>query len=134
MSAAGKQDPKALSRVYLRWTPHPVIVTVRDNGDYIRVLLYSYYTTITGWGVLLRYTGIAGVPDCFNSLVLLALLTLHVGSQPRWNMDIAGASEEGLPLLPCNITHQNVIAVYSMRPRGIANVMKLAYISLAGDF
>ena len=25
-----------------------------DNRDYVRVLLYSYYTTITGWGVLLR--------------------------------------------------------------------------------
>ena len=34
-------------------TPHPVIVTIRDNKDYIRVLLYSSYTTITGWGVLL---------------------------------------------------------------------------------
>ena len=34
--------------------PHPVIVTIRDSRDYIRVLLYSY-TTITGWGVLLRY-------------------------------------------------------------------------------
>ena len=38
-----------------RWTPHAVIVTMRDNRDYIRVLLYSYYTTITGWGVLLRH-------------------------------------------------------------------------------
>ena len=35
---------------YFRWTPHPAIVTIRDNRDYIRVLLYSYYTTITGWG------------------------------------------------------------------------------------
>ena len=34
---------------------HPVIVTIRDNRDYIRVLLYSYYTTIAGWGVLLVY-------------------------------------------------------------------------------
>ena len=25
----------------VRWTPHPVIVTIRDNRDYIRVLLYS---------------------------------------------------------------------------------------------
>ena len=41
--------------ICFRWTPHPVIVTIRDNRDYIRVLLYSYYTTITGWGVLLRY-------------------------------------------------------------------------------
>ena len=29
------------------------MVTIGDNRDYIRVLLYSYYTTITGWGVLL---------------------------------------------------------------------------------
>ena len=36
--------------------PHPVIVTIRDNKDCIRVLLYSYYTTITGWGVLLSST------------------------------------------------------------------------------
>ena len=31
-------------------------MTIRDNRDYLRVLLYSYYTTITGWGVLLRYS------------------------------------------------------------------------------
>ena len=42
-------------RIYASRTPHPVIVTIRDNKDYIRVLLYSYYTTITGWGVLLIY-------------------------------------------------------------------------------
>ena len=42
--------------LYIRWTPHPVIVTIGDNRDNIRVLLYSYYTTITGWGVLLRNT------------------------------------------------------------------------------
>ena len=35
--------------------PNPVIVAIRDNKNYIRVLLYSYYTTITGWGVLLTY-------------------------------------------------------------------------------
>ena len=27
--------------VFLRWNPHPGIVTTRDNGDYIRVLWYS---------------------------------------------------------------------------------------------
>ena len=31
-----------------------MIVTTGDNRDYFRVLLYSYYTTITRWGVLLR--------------------------------------------------------------------------------
>ena len=35
--------------------PHPVIVTIRDNKDYMKVLLYSSYTTITGWEVLLMY-------------------------------------------------------------------------------
>ena len=30
--------------------PHPVIVTTKDTKGYIRVLLYSSYTTITGWG------------------------------------------------------------------------------------
>ena len=45
--------------IYVRWTPHPVIVTIMDNKDYIRVLLYSYYTTITRWGVLLRSTFLA---------------------------------------------------------------------------
>ena len=34
--------------------PHPVIVTISENRDHIRVLLYSYYTTITGWGVHLN--------------------------------------------------------------------------------
>ena len=29
------------------------MVTTRDNRDEIRVLLYSYYSTITGRGVLL---------------------------------------------------------------------------------
>ena len=36
--------------VYFRWTPDPVIVIIMHNKDYIRVLLYSYYTAITGWG------------------------------------------------------------------------------------
>ena len=39
-----------LEREPWRWTPHPVIVSIGDNRDYLRVLLYSYYTTITGWG------------------------------------------------------------------------------------
>ena len=36
----------------IRWTPHRVIVTIRDNNDYVRVLAYPYYSTIAGWGVL----------------------------------------------------------------------------------
>ena len=28
---------------YLRWTPHPVIVRIRDNKNYIWVLLFSHY-------------------------------------------------------------------------------------------
>ena len=40
-----------------------------DNKDCIRVLLYSDYTTITGWGVLLRYTSMNYVGSC---LLLIA--------------------------------------------------------------
>ena len=43
-------DLKDDTVIYIRRTPHPVIVTIGDNRDCIRVLLYSYYTTITGWG------------------------------------------------------------------------------------
>ena len=41
--------------LFLRRTPHPAMVTIKENRDYNRVLLYSFYTTITGWGVLLNY-------------------------------------------------------------------------------
>ena len=37
-------------RYKLGGPPHPVIVTIRDKKEYVRILLYSYYTTITGWG------------------------------------------------------------------------------------
>ena len=46
----GETDPYS-GRCLIRWTPHPVIVTIRDNWDDIRVLVYSRYTTTTGWGV-----------------------------------------------------------------------------------
>ena len=36
------------SDIVFRWTPYPVLVVLRDNKDYTRVLFYSYYTTITG--------------------------------------------------------------------------------------
>ena len=49
------KSPDSDLRYGFRWTPHPVIVSIKDNRDYVRVLFYSYYTTITGWGVLLRY-------------------------------------------------------------------------------
>ena len=35
--------------------PHPVIGTIGDSSNYIRVLIYSYYTAITGW-ILLSQT------------------------------------------------------------------------------
>ena len=31
---------------YVRWTPHPVMVHMRDNGDDIRVLIYSCFATL----------------------------------------------------------------------------------------
>ena len=49
-------NPQA--QIYIRWTPHPIIVAIKDNKDYIRVLSDSQNTTITGWGVLLRYVSL----------------------------------------------------------------------------
>ena len=37
-------------------------MTIRDNRDYIRVLLYPHYTTITGRGVLLAHSVNTGGP------------------------------------------------------------------------
>ena len=42
--------------------PHPAIVAIRDNKDYIRALLYSYYPTITGWG---------GPPKIYRKLIFV---------------------------------------------------------------
>ena len=38
----------------VRWSPHPVIVTIKDNKDHIRVLLFSHSVSLTGQGVLQR--------------------------------------------------------------------------------
>ena len=37
--------------ILFRWTPHPATTTVKGGG----VFVYSYFTTITGWGVHLTY-------------------------------------------------------------------------------
>ena len=34
-----------------------VTVTIRDNGEYVKVLIYSYDTSITGWGPHLKVDG-----------------------------------------------------------------------------
>ena len=31
-----------------RWTPHPIRVTTRDDGDDLRVLLHSHYPLLQG--------------------------------------------------------------------------------------
>ena len=62
--------------IYLRWTPHPVIVTIRDNKDCIRILLYSYKTTNTGRGVLLKCTTQKG----FH---IRSTMQIGTGSAPR---------------------------------------------------
>ena len=52
IGGALRRSVSVLSKL-IRWTPHPVTVVIRENKDYIRVHLYSSYTTITRWGVLL---------------------------------------------------------------------------------
>ena len=67
---------------WVRWTPHPVIVTIRDNKDYIRVLLYSSYTTITGWGLLLIdgvHIGVHYVTICTCETLIRILSILWEG-------------------------------------------------------
>ena len=60
---------RASTVFWFRWTPQPVIVTIRDHGYDTGVLLYSYYTTITGWGVLLtlnRHYRMGGPPKVWQ--------------------------------------------------------------------
>ena len=42
-------DPSSKG-IYFRWTPHPVIVTIGDNGDYIRVLYIPIVPLLQGGG------------------------------------------------------------------------------------
>ena len=43
-----REDLGRFATVWVRWTSHLlVIVTLRDNGDYVQVLLYSDSTTIS---------------------------------------------------------------------------------------
>ena len=53
-----------------------VVLTIGDIRDYIRVLLYSNYTTITGWGVLLRHFTMASaaIPLDLNSKITFGMV------------------------------------------------------------
>ena len=63
----------------VRRTPHPVIVTTGDTRNYIRVLLYSYDTTTTGWGVHL--IKMYYEPTCrYTSYLMFFRLASAVGS------------------------------------------------------
>ena len=73
-SINGKESGNYCS-IWFRWTPHPVIVTIMDNEDCIRVLLYSHYTTITGWGVhLMHRIGLHYERIIARKLVMLPLM------------------------------------------------------------
>ena len=54
-------------------------MTARDNRDYIRVLSYSYYTTITGWGVLLSQ-GVVDLGRIYSRVQGLGPSFVHVGA------------------------------------------------------
>ena len=49
------------------------------DKDFIRVLLYSYYSTITGWGVLLNYNPYYGDPYIDEGLGFKGLGVCGVG-------------------------------------------------------
>ena len=64
------------------------MVTVRDTSNYIRVLLYSYYTTITGWGHswlgkwVVASTSVSSTP-IDNPALTLTLSSLDPKTHPR---------------------------------------------------
>ena len=82
------------SSMSLRWTPHPVIVTIRENRDYIRVLLYSYYTTITGRGIL-DIIFMWSVP-CFKSesLQLKKNVKNDISWRPYYQLNTVGSGSQ----------------------------------------
>ena len=43
-------------------------MTIRDNKGYRRVLVSSYYISITGWGILLRYRPLIDKPILVKGL------------------------------------------------------------------
>ena len=51
-------DPKVILVIFVKRTPHPGIVAIRDEKDYIRALLYSYpvMPLLQGGGALLTST------------------------------------------------------------------------------
>ena len=70
------------------WTPHPVIAAIRDDKDYLNVLLHSYYTTSTGLGrVLLIYISIymyMYIYICIYIYSYMAITSLRYGNSDTW--------------------------------------------------
>ena len=48
ITGLGKESMKQIR--FIRWTPNPKLVAIRDHGDYMRVLLHSCYGTVTRRG------------------------------------------------------------------------------------
>ena len=48
--------------VWVVLDPHPLVVTARDTGKYIRVFISSHHTATTGWAGMdfLRFSGFRG--------------------------------------------------------------------------
>ena len=82
---------------YIRWTHPPVIVTIRDNKDYIRVLLNSYYCYRVG-GVLLTNTNPKFGGELYSQTYLPAIV-LHL---VLLGMQENGPNSDGYP---CGHTH-----------------------------
>ena len=76
-------------------------MTIRDIRDYIRVLLYAYYTTITGWGGVLltlnsqtlertdmRLRGVLSLPGGLS----LGVAVLHVSGLLKFDAGMIRAA------------------------------------------
>ena len=136
--------------------PIPVIVTLGDNANSIRNLVYSYYTTFAGWGVqiLAKWVGAGlGAVQKLRRFWSSRVMFFHA-----WYSDVAPILE----IMSCGITSQavactngfigihklfrnfnlflysphdlQVIPVYVLGPQGHSIVKKLTCLKQGEDF
>ena len=94
-------------------------MAIRDNKDYIRVLPYSYYTTITGWGVLLRNNAMHATAVPIVHLAGSIIVTISAKSMKRGFLKIIPIE---FPIRTVTISSESLLLMHSLGVcRGLAN-------------
>ena len=83
-----------LPLIFLWWTP-PVIITIRFNGHYTRVLLHSCYTTITEWGVHLKYSKSHINAPIISTAITKGFVGLRLNLSPKNGKDHIHSGHSG---------------------------------------